>query len=248
ARAVHVRPVRGADVLDPDAVAARLDPRVVRRGELVAFELDVVRGAAPERHRLRVQLEALALGEARAAHGHQRARPGPPRPAEPDGGRMCGDDDQALLREAHVARQAPDDPPDEEVEEHEEADLEDEQDGLNLDRGQHHSPSWRNEISVEPIVTLSPWPSCARCVRTPFTSSPFVEPRSTIQKASPSRRTSACRRDAPGSASWTSESRERPRTVRSLASSYVRPPMCSDACGGGGSGMPSSAGVAASVG
>ena len=40
--AVHERAVRRADVLDPDAVAARLEARVPRRGELVAVERDVV--------------------------------------------------------------------------------------------------------------------------------------------------------------------------------------------------------------
>src|SRR5262249_40184153 len=160
-----------------------LHPRVVRRGELVALELDVVRGASPERDRSCVQLEALALAEGRASDGHERARAERRRPAESCGRRLRGADDQALLRQPDVARRASPDPPDEEVEEHEEADLEDEQDGLNLDRGEHHSPSRRKAISVEPIVTLSPWPSFARWVRTPFTSSPFVEPRSTIQKA-----------------------------------------------------------------
>src|SRR5258708_22890723 len=56
ADAVDVRPVRRADVLDPDAVAAWLDARVLRRREFVLVKLDVVRVAAAERERRGVEL------------------------------------------------------------------------------------------------------------------------------------------------------------------------------------------------
>jgi hypothetical protein len=41
--------------------------------------------------------------------------------------------------------------------------------------------SWLNLTSVEPTVIVSPSFSFARFTRLPLTSSPFVEPRSTIQ-------------------------------------------------------------------
>ena len=44
-----------------------------------------------------------------------------------------------------------------------------------------HFCSWLNLTSVEPTVIVSPSFSFARFTRLPLTSSPFVEPRSTIQ-------------------------------------------------------------------
>jgi hypothetical protein len=44
-----------------------------------------------------------------------------------------------------------------------------------------HCGSWLNLTSVEPTVIVSPSLSLARFTRFPFTSRPFVEPRSTIQ-------------------------------------------------------------------
>src|SRR5439155_5359468 len=44
-----------------------------------------------------------------------------------------------------------------------------------------HPGSWLNLTSVEPTVIVSPSLSLARFTRFPFTSSPLVEPRSTIQ-------------------------------------------------------------------
>src|SRR2546425_6645350 len=41
--------------------------------------------------------------------------------------------------------------------------------------------SWLNLTSVEPTVIVSPLLNLARFTRLPFTSSPFVDPRSTIQ-------------------------------------------------------------------
>src|SRR2546423_905657 len=61
--AVQICPVRRADVLEPDAVAARLDLGVLRRGVLVLLELDVVLRASPERQVGRVELPLLAFVE-----------------------------------------------------------------------------------------------------------------------------------------------------------------------------------------
>src|SRR5205823_6950598 len=123
-------------------------------------------------------------------------------------------EDEALLRQAEIAARGSHDAPDEQVEQHEERDLEDQQrrvDGYG--RGDHW-PSRSNVISVEPSVIVSPLRSFARFTRLPLTSIPFVEPRSTIQYEAPSCLNSACRRETLASASWTSQSRERPMTMR----------------------------------
>ena len=127
--AVDEGAVRRAEVVDPDAVAARLDAHVARRGELVAVEGDVVLAAAADRQRRRVELVQLA------AAGSTRA---------------AGDDEPRRVRAAAAARPAPrrrgagrrmklscgrrrsradgaHDPPDEQVEQDEKGDLQGEQ-------------------------------------------------------------------------------------------------------------------------
>src|SRR5215208_1415989 len=246
AGAVQVRAVGRADVLDPDAVAARLDSGVPAGRELIVVETDIARGRAADRDRLRVQLEARARRERVRADGDERAGVDRLRlPPEAGRGRLLRPHDEALLRHAHVARRAANDAPDEEVEQHEKADLEDEQSGLDLDGREHQVTSRRNAISVDPIVILSPFCSFARFVRMPFTSRPFVESRSTTQYAVPSWRTSAWRRDALGSSIWRSESRERPIVVRCRVSSCLVPSTLNVTTSRV---TPSSSGVAAAVG
>ena len=138
---VDERAVRRADVLDVDAVAARLEAGVVRRGVLVALEREVVVAAAPD-----------------ASARSSRSRRRPPRssaglcdddePAELARERLreerrglLGREDHRLLRQAQVAGGRADDPPDEEVEEDEEGDLEDKERGLDLNRSQRHGLS-----------------------------------------------------------------------------------------------------------
>src|SRR5262249_6194432 len=135
--------------------------------------------------------------------------------------------------------------PDEEIEQHEEGDLQDQQDRLDLDRREHQATSRRNDTSVEPIVMRSPLWSLARFVRIPFTSMPFVESRSTTQYDVPSWRTSACRRAALGSAIWTSQSRDRPSVFRCFVTSWREPLTLSVTTSRS---TPSSSGVAAAVG
>ena len=90
--------VRRADVLDPDAVAPRLEARVAARRRTRRVDGDVVLPAAADRERRRVELEVLA---ARRAPGssRRRARPvaalrrGASSPPGLDGARMklsCG--------------------------------------------------------------------------------------------------------------------------------------------------------------
>src|SRR6266508_1945325 len=131
--AVDVGAVRRADVLDPDAVAARLDPRVARRGELIGVEPDVVLPAAADGDPGRVELELGVLVDRGAlAHeepAHARAGLG----AEAGRGRLVGSEDEALLGEAQVAARRAHDAPDEEVEEHEKSGLEEEEHSLHVD-------------------------------------------------------------------------------------------------------------------
>src|SRR6266545_2260057 len=89
AGAVHVGAVRGADVLDPDAVATRLDACVVRGGELVVVQADVVGRTAADGERLRVQLEPVAFGERAVLQHDERAGVNRRRlPAETERGRL----------------------------------------------------------------------------------------------------------------------------------------------------------------
>src|SRR6266542_5505958 len=158
---------------------------MLRRRVFVADELDVVRASSPDGERRRIDLDPFALLERRALQNDEGAeRAGSA--SEPDRRRLLRCEDEALLWQPHFLGRTADDPPDEEVEQDEEAELEDEEDRLDRDGREHQERSRRNEISVEPIVILSPWSSFARCVRSPFTSKPFVESRSTIQYAVPS--------------------------------------------------------------
>src|SRR5207244_13062668 len=95
-----------------------------------------------------------------------------------------------------VATRRPHDPPNEQVEQYEERDLQGEQHGVDgRARENHACRSVENVMSVDPTVKVSPGSSFARLTRRPFTSIPFVESRSTIQYAVPSWRSSACRRE-----------------------------------------------------
>src|SRR5581483_6024818 len=214
ANAVHVRAVRRAEVLHPDAVAARLEAHVPRGRELVALEREVVLAAAADGDRRGVDLELIALVE----HGallHDEL------PARRRRGCVGHDrpHDEALLAglHAHVARDRADDPPDEEVEKDEERDLEREEDLFETRAREDHSRSVEKVTSVEPMVKLSPGSSFARFTRLPFTSRPLVESRSTIQKLVPSCLSSAWRRETFASSIWMSHSRERPRSTLRLS-------------------------------
>src|SRR5207248_8331110 len=70
---VQIGAVRGADVLHPDAVAARLDAGVLRRGVVVAVEGDVVLRAAADGQRGRVEHPSFARLERGAADDDQAA-------------------------------------------------------------------------------------------------------------------------------------------------------------------------------
>ena len=110
-------------------------------------------------------------------------------------------EDHRLLGQAQVARRGANDAPDEQIEEYEKGDLQGEQRRLDLGGGKHRYCSSRaNSSSVEPIVNRVPSSSFSRLTRLPFTSTPFVESRSTIQYVAPSWRNSACRRETFGSA------------------------------------------------
>ena len=105
----------------------------------------------------------------------------------------CGrSKDEALLRQAQITARGPHDPPDKQVEQDQERDLEDEQQLVDRDRVEDHHPDSRpNVTSVDPTVIVSPSLSFARLTRRPLTSTPFVDPRSTIQYVAPSWRSSA---------------------------------------------------------
>src|SRR5439155_16724643 len=120
------------------------------------------------------------------------------------GGRLLRAEDHRLLRQAQVACRRADDPPDEEVEEDEEGDLEREEGRLDLGRREHYWVSSENTISVEPIVKRAPSSSFSRLTRLPRTSTPFVESRSTSQYVAPSWCSSAWRRETFGSVTWMS--------------------------------------------
>src|SRR5581483_11804261 len=214
--AVDVRPVRRAEVPNPDAVAPRLEADVARRRELVPLDGDVVLSAPPDRERRGVDGELIAFVEHRALLDDEP-------PAEGDACSRRHDEAFLGRAHAHVARDRADDAPDQHVEEHEERDLQREEDLLEPGAGEGHSRSVEKVTSVEPTVKLSPTSSFARFTRRPFTSTPFVESRSTIQKAVPSCRSSACRRDTFASSIWMSHSRERPRTTRRLSTRMRRP-------------------------
>ena len=95
-------------------------------------------------------------------------------------------DDRLLRRRPEIARDRSHDGPDEEVEEHEEADLQREQRLLGVESPDHVTGSVRPKTtSVAPIVMRSPSASFSRVMRRPFSSVPFVEPRSTTQVRRP---------------------------------------------------------------
>src|SRR5262249_20473763 len=140
----------------------------------------------------------------------------PDRPA----GKPAWAQDEALLGQPHVLRGRAHDPPNEEVEQHEERNLECQQHAL-VRRTGNHSRSVLKVTSVEPTVKMSPDSSFDRFTRRPFTSIPFVESRSTIQYVEPSCRSSAWRRETFGSSTWMSHSRERPRRMLRLSTRRV---------------------------
>ena len=104
--AVDERAVRRADVLDPDAVAARLDARVAGRGELVASSATSFCAAATDRDRRRVERGTRSpLGAPGCATTTSRACGGAaarllPRPA------CLRREHEALLRRAQMSRLA----------------------------------------------------------------------------------------------------------------------------------------------
>ena len=185
ADAVHERAVRRADVLDVDAVAPRLEPRVPRRGVLVLRQRDVVRRRrAPTVSACESSESTSPSLERRAREHDEPARARAPRgwASRPAAAACCGAEDHRLLRQPQVARGRAHDPPDEEVEQDEERELQDEQRRLDLRRGEHRYCSSRAKtISVEPIVKRVPSSSFSRFTRLPLTSTPFVESRSTSQ-------------------------------------------------------------------
>src|SRR5205814_9299670 len=99
ADAVYVRPVGRAEVVRPDAVAARLDAHMARGGELVAVDRDVVLSGAADRERRRLELELLALLERVAPQHHE------PAGVDALADRAAGErrpEDEALLRQPQV--------------------------------------------------------------------------------------------------------------------------------------------------
>ena len=136
AHAVDVRAVRGAVILDVDAVAARLEARVALRGEAVALERQVVVVAAADGERGRVDRVGAARLKGARLDDHE-----PPELA------------RHRLREQHDAcwgeriidswaaagrAQPTDDPPDEEIEQDKEGDLEDKEGGFDSNGGERH--------------------------------------------------------------------------------------------------------------
>ena len=102
--AVDEGAVRRADVLDPDAVAPRLEARVPRGRELVAVERDLVLAAAADRHRQRVDRHLLARVQ-RGALEHDAAWRALPA-LRPRARGLAGAEDHALLRGRRRSRLA----------------------------------------------------------------------------------------------------------------------------------------------
>src|SRR6266516_2931858 len=124
-RTVDERAVGRAQVLDPDAVRACLDSRVLRGCELVAVDRDAALGP-PSDDRGGSHLDGAAPLEPRPVeHDESGCRRGV---LGSQGRRLGSAEDDALLRRpAQVLRRAPHDQHDEAVQEHEEGQLEDEQ-------------------------------------------------------------------------------------------------------------------------
>ena len=92
------------------------------------------------------------------------------------------EDDALLRRLRHPLRRRAHDEEDEDVQEDEERDLADQERLVGFETEERHDGSERpNTTSVEPSVIRSPSRTRARSTRLPLTSTPFVEPRSTIQ-------------------------------------------------------------------
>src|SRR5262245_20665631 len=179
-------------------------------GELVSVQGDRVLTGAADRDGHRPGVELLADGDRLAPLDHEPAW-------IRDvmlGRELRGSEDEALLRrDLHVAAGRANDAPDEDVEQDQKGRLQGQQDRLDV-----HDCS--NVTSVRPSRIRSCFSSLARSVRLPFTSIPFVEPRSTMNQFPFSRLTSACLRETLASSSLMSHSRERPRTTTSRDSSY----------------------------
>ena len=187
ARSVDEGAVRRADVLDPEPVAPRLEASVLRGGELVAVERDLVLAAAADRHGHRVDRNLLAGIERRALDDDQ---PGALHGCEAEARGLRRPHEHALLRgsirrrSSEVAARAAHDPPDEEIEEDDEGDLEDQQRLVDVDV--HEPLAFPKTRSVAPSVIVSPSDSLACWTRLPFSSVPFVESRSTSHHVEPS--------------------------------------------------------------
>ena len=178
--AVHEGAVGRADVLDVDAVAARLEARVTRRGVLVALELARRCRRRGRRERGRVDRVTSPWPSAGLCHDDQPAELARDRLRTSMRGDLLRREDHRLLREAQVSCRRTDDPPDEEVEEDEEGDLEGEERVSTWAEASTQLTGLReNLISVEPIVNGVPSSSFSCLTRCRRPRSPFVESRST---------------------------------------------------------------------
>src|SRR4249919_3310805 len=133
ASTVDVGAVGRPQIFDEDAVVPAEHPGVERRRERVVGDGHVAAGGAPDRELGDVELEAHALAAGWPGHGQavrhiRRAPSGPPRAAGPAGrGRARSDRAGALRLRSHGADLGPDRPQDageEEVQQREEAQLE----------------------------------------------------------------------------------------------------------------------------
>src|SRR5438876_8168699 len=121
---------------------------------------------------MRIEREGLTFSQDRARQYHQPPARAGRRPRQQTG--RCGllrREDHRLLRQPHVARRRAHDAPDEQVEQDEEADLQEQECRLDLRRTQwHYVVSRVKVISVEPIVKRVPSSSFTRLTRLPCTS------------------------------------------------------------------------------
>ena len=178
-RPVEERPVGRTEILDPDTVLPRLEPRVPGGGIFVRGQGDVVLASTTDRQLGRVEVEVHPLLELGALHDDELPRVNGWR-GRCDTAFARRRQDEALLRQAEISTRGANDPPDEEIEKDEEGDLQDQQGRIDGDGGDH----WRsrsNVILVEPSTMVSPSLSFARLTRLPLTSVPFVDPKSMIQ-------------------------------------------------------------------
>ena len=132
-------PLVEPDVLDPEAVGSRLEQRMTRGDEVVAVEPDRVLPTAAESRR-HLQLDGGSdLQRWAVEHEHARHRNLDDRLVA--GAQLVrllrAEHDRLLWRRPEVARDRADDRPDEQVEEHEEADLQQEQRLLGVERSEH---------------------------------------------------------------------------------------------------------------